>query len=70
MTTTQPERRTTQTESEWSDRFQAAMMRSSPPPLAMLVRGEGCRVWDSTGREYLDFLAGIAVNSLGHAHRR
>ncbi|OUD85036.1 Acetylornithine aminotransferase [Clavibacter michiganensis subsp. michiganensis] len=68
MTTTQPERRTTQTESEWSDRFQAAMMRSSPPPLAMLVRGEGCRVWDSTGREYLDFLAGIAVNSLGHAH--
>ncbi|OUE09507.1 Acetylornithine aminotransferase [Clavibacter michiganensis] len=68
MTTTQPERRTTQTESEWSDRFQTAMMRSSPPPLAMLVRGEGCRVWDSTGREYLDFLAGIAVNSLGHAH--
>ncbi len=68
MTTTQPERRTTQTESEWSHRFQAAMMRSSPPPLAMLVRGEGCRVWDSTGREYLDFLAGIAVNSLGHAH--
>jgi acetylornithine/N-succinyldiaminopimelate aminotransferase len=41
MTTTQPERRTTQTESEWSDRFQAAMMRSSPPPLAMLVRGRG-----------------------------
>ncbi len=32
----------------------------------MLVRGKGCRVWDSEGREYLDFLAGIAVCSLGH----
>ena len=43
-------------------------MRSSPPPLAMLVRGEGAWVEDSTGKRYLDFLAGIAVNSLGHAH--
>jgi len=33
-----------------------------------LVRGEGCRVWDDQGHEYLDFIAGIAVNSLGHAH--
>jgi predicted acetylornithine/succinylornithine family transaminase len=33
-----------------------------------LVRGEGCRVWDSEGREYLDFLAGISVNNLGHCH--
>jgi len=33
-----------------------------------LVRGEGCRVWDSDGREYLDFLAGISVNNLGHCH--
>ncbi|HMG26899.1 MAG TPA: acetylornithine transaminase [Acidimicrobiia bacterium] len=32
------------------------------------VRGEGTRLWDSEGREYLDFLAGIAVTSLGHAH--
>ena len=52
----------------WTDRFSSAMMRSSPPPLAMLVRGEGCWVEDSTGKRYLDFLAGIAVNSLGHAH--
>ncbi|MCK6401975.1 MAG: aspartate aminotransferase family protein [Sphaerotilus natans subsp. sulfidivorans] len=36
-------------------------------PIA-LVRGRGCRVWDSTGREYLDGLGGIAVNTLGHAH--
>ena len=32
------------------------------------VRGDGTRLWDSEGREYLDFLAGIAVTSLGHAH--
>lgn len=31
-----------------------------------LVRGEGARVWDDTGKEYLDFVAGIAVNVLGH----
>ena len=32
------------------------------------VRGEGVRLWDSEGREYLDFLGGLAVTSLGHAH--
>ena len=32
------------------------------------VRGDGTRVWDSEGREYLDFLSGLAVTSLGHAH--
>ncbi|MGV8075169.1 MAG: aspartate aminotransferase family protein [Syntrophobacteraceae bacterium] len=32
------------------------------------VRGEGCRLWDDTGKEYLDFLAGIAVCNLGHCH--
>ena len=36
-------------------------------PIA-LVRGKGARVWDADGKEYLDFLAGIAVNSLGHCH--
>jgi acetylornithine/N-succinyldiaminopimelate aminotransferase len=36
-------------------------------PIA-LVRGKGVRVWDADGKEYLDFLAGIAVNSLGHCH--
>ncbi|WP_054032378.1 acetylornithine transaminase [Desulfatitalea tepidiphila] len=36
-------------------------------PLA-LVRGEGCRVWDDEGRSYVDFIAGIAVCNLGHAH--
>ncbi|HEY7164975.1 MAG TPA: aspartate aminotransferase family protein [Candidatus Binatia bacterium] len=36
-------------------------------PIA-LVRGKGARVWDADGKEYLDFLAGIAVNALGHCH--
>jgi len=44
------------------------MMRTFAPPLLELTRGEGARVWDSEGRDYLDFLAGIAVNALGHAH--
>jgi acetylornithine aminotransferase len=37
------------------------------PPLA-LARGEGCRVWDADGNQYLDLIAGIAVSALGHAH--
>lgn len=36
-------------------------------PIA-LVRGKGTRVWDADGKEYLDFVAGIAVNNLGHSH--
>lgn len=35
---------------------------------AALVRGEGCRLWDADGKEYWDFLSGIAVCSLGHCH--
>ena len=36
-------------------------------PISM-ERGEGCRLWDTEGREYLDFVAGIATCTLGHAH--
>ena len=35
-----------------------------------IVRGEGARLWDADGREYLDFFAGIAVCNLGHCHPR
>lgn len=38
-------------------------------PMA-LVKGEGAWVWDAEGRKYLDFVAGLAVNSLGHCHPR
>ncbi|MBT2519167.1 acetylornithine transaminase [Streptomyces sp. ISL-90] len=54
--------------SGWQDRFDRRLMRSMAMPLAKLERGQGSRVWDDTGKEYLDFLAGIAVNALGHAH--
>ena len=36
----------------------------------VLTHGRGCYVYDSTGKKYLDFLGGIAVNALGHAHPR
>jgi acetylornithine/N-succinyldiaminopimelate aminotransferase len=53
---------------DWRSRYAAAMMGSVPAPMQMLERGEGCYVWDVDGKRYLDFLAGIAVNALGHAH--
>ena len=34
------------------------------------VKGEGCYLWDADGKRYLDFLAGVAVNNLGHCHPR
>jgi acetylornithine/N-succinyldiaminopimelate aminotransferase len=52
----------------WSGRYRTAMMGSAPSPLALLDHGAGAYVWDADGKKYLDFLAGIAVNSLGHAH--
>ena len=52
----------------WKAPFGDRFMRTLATPKLMLVRGEGARVWDVDGKEYLDFLAGIAVNSLGHAH--
>jgi len=49
-------------------RFEAVMMANyGTPPLA-LARGQGCRVWDADGNQYLDLIAGIAVSALGHAH--
>ena len=53
---------------EWRTSYADRMMGSHATPLAMIVRGEGCQVWDETGKRYLDFLGGIAVNSLGYAH--
>ncbi|HEY3737465.1 MAG TPA: acetylornithine transaminase [Jatrophihabitans sp.] len=52
----------------YRDRWNTAMMPNyGTPPLA-LDHGDGVRVWDTDGNEYLDFVAGIAVSSLGHAH--
>ncbi|WP_307859238.1 acetylornithine transaminase [Desertivibrio insolitus] len=53
---------------DWRDRLGDAFMQTLVIPKVMLERGDGCHVWDIDGKRYLDFLAGIAVNSLGHAH--
>lgn len=54
--------------STWRDRWQHALMDNYGTPPLTLVRGSGARVWDDEGREYIDLIAGIAVNALGHAH--
>jgi acetylornithine aminotransferase len=52
----------------WIDRADKVVMNTYGRQPLVVVRGEGCRVWDDTGREYLDFVAGLAVCNLGHAH--
>lgn len=50
------------------DRYQRTMTNMFGTPARALVKGEGVYVWDADGKQYTDFLAGIAVNALGHAH--
>ena len=52
----------------WIERADKVVMATYGRQPLVLVRGEGCRVWDEEGREYLDFVAGLAVCNLGHAH--
>ena len=52
----------------WLDRYTDAVMNTFGTPGRVLVRGQGVHLWDADGKEYTDFLAGIAVNCLGHAH--
>ena len=56
------------THTELTQRWQGALMDNYGTPNLSLVRGAGARVWDADGTEYLDFVGGIAVNALGHAH--
>jgi acetylornithine/N-succinyldiaminopimelate aminotransferase len=51
-----------------TDRWDTVMMPNYGTPPVALERGSGVRVWDLDGREYLDFVGGIAVSALGHAH--
>ncbi len=46
------------------------LMNTYRRPPVVFTHGLGCRLYDSEGKEYLDFLGGIAVNALGHAHPR
>ena len=48
----------------------AHVMKTYARQPVMFVRGQGARLWDARGKEYLDFLAGIAVCSVGHCHPR
>ncbi len=50
------------------ERWESSIADTYGTPNMVLVRGDGIAVWDAEGREYLDLLAGIAVNALGHAH--
>lgn len=56
------------TTAAWQERWRASLMDNYGTPAMTLVRGSGARAWDAEGREYVDLLAGIAVNALGHAH--
>lgn len=54
--------------SEFASRWTSALLDTYPAPPVELVSGEGCTVTDAEGNTYIDMLAGIAVNALGHAH--
>ncbi|MFJ2745954.1 acetylornithine transaminase [Streptomyces sp. NPDC087440] len=49
-------------------RWQNALTDNYGTPTLALVRGQGSTLWDADGKEYADFVGGIAVNALGHAH--
>jgi acetylornithine aminotransferase len=53
---------------ELTRRWQASLMDNYGTPRVPLVRGEGASFWDADGKEYIDFVGGIAVNALGTAH--
>lgn len=58
---------TTSTEFD-RDRFDHSVMQTYGRFPIAIAKGEGCRLWDTEGKEYLDFVAGIATCTLGHAH--
>jgi len=55
-------------QAELTARYGRVLMNTFGPPKRVFVRGEGVHLWDADGNRYLDLLAGLAVNALGHAH--
>ncbi|MCI1833049.1 MAG: acetylornithine transaminase [Bifidobacterium sp.] len=55
-------------DARWLGEYSQVHMNVFGTPLRVMDHGKGTRIWDVDGNEYLDFLAGIAVNSLGYAH--
>lgn len=53
---------------EWKEKERQYYIHTFNRQPMVIERGEGARVWDTDGNEYLDFIAGIAVNNLGHCH--
>ncbi|WEH19294.1 acetylornithine transaminase [Streptomyces sp. VNUA24] len=53
---------------ELTQRWRGSLMDNYGTPKLSLVRGAGSKVWDADGREYVDYVGGIAVNALGHGH--
>jgi acetylornithine aminotransferase len=56
------------TAAQWIARGEEHIARTYGRYPLVAVKGEGCRLWDADGNSYLDFLAGVAVNNLGHCH--
>ena len=54
--------------SDWIERESKYLFQNYGRQPIVIERGEGSRVWDSEGNEYLDFVGGLAVTSLGHSH--
>ena len=55
-------------DAKWLGEYSQVHMNVFGTPLRVMDHGEGAHIWDVDGNEYLDFLAGIAVNALGYAH--
>jgi len=53
---------------QWIEKSDKYIMKTYGRYPIVPVKGEGCRLWDADGKEYLDFLGGVAVNNLGHCH--
>jgi acetylornithine/N-succinyldiaminopimelate aminotransferase len=60
--------RSMDTQTQTLERYNSYLIRNYAMPSLVLVRGEGTRVWDATGKSYLDFTSGIGVTALGHSH--
>ena len=55
-------------DAKWLGEYSQVHMNVFGTPLRVMDHGKGAHIWDVDGNEYLDFLAGIAVNALGYAH--
>src|SRR5258706_68477 len=56
--------------SRTAETAEKSLLRTYRQPPMVLTRGQGCYVWDTDGKKYLDLYAGIAVSALGHNHPR